>query len=1491
MEFLNRDSSSLNLQPIIIKQMQQQMDELAVSLEKGQRENINTLAKETLNFLEFSDNLDKLTESVVNSLKEEQLNGTQLLKTMRLIDLKLADLEPDESTTPVAQKIHHLLDKISHFKDTQEQFAHQQLIKQIVVLQQDLINNMRSMASADLAHLELPSWLNENDPSKMKIVELEAHIAALMKLLQNFLSINEEELKKYGEKHANLIRLLQLFEGLRMPGVVVPAPHGVMSEKIEIFLRNQSPMLFEHWNRLGELYAHYDLSTPFLEQPEAKQLLAEIDRGIEKAFQVAGNSETLFSQITDVTFLKWLAEVEKGNDYLMVRSSGAEDSRQSANAGGNVSMAYVPPNPASVSKALGEVVRSYFSYSSLQNRLNAYASEKHQSDQLLNPFEEKLKLAVTVQPLIGEQIGGGNNSQEIPISLVLFTSEPLYVGGEKFRVMRLSATYGHGEGVVGNQGIASDTALVLTSQAHPEKLYILYDIQVKAERLAPLSTAEGIKLVKTANPEGIRNRPALNAELIHRLYTLGVISEKYFDDQPTDMEIVCKNNVIFPVQARPIKRPDLLPTYLDLKKIKALPENPIIAKNQGEMLVPGNGSVVIVKNREEVLYAPTLEEAERMFDLALHKLVIVSKPEPANSHPVVNFSSLGIPCLLIQKGAQIESLLEGINSTNLLAIDVQTATLQLWDARLNEIKDCISEGFAVHPAKIAISLPVSTTLPVRKAGGGAPQEVIDLVLTIQSAVTHEIAIDKLKELREHDWIKEIKAHRLKLEKKLVKVNTIPREAREAHALFKAIENAVDRAIDEAEAVWKNQDGKGQLQPLFHAKVIQNLVLSIPHKTRGLSQYTAVDIKPLYQEIKALIKYQKELSHPAHLSDLFMSGLHAMTAENETSWRDFLRELEAVVDSGVVTPEEILQFKQMVGTLEKTELLPTWFALYFSKCNQPELPIKDRLNSLLVIFPPSEAPFLSHLLELNGALKDQKGHIDQFSHSESFKNGWEWLTAQVEKVNSNNSLQKGTFAECLNHSSPLTQIIAFKIMNELVDAFDCAIKTMKVSPAWSKEDKAHLFKSMLEPYLTMLINWGKNVAEPSSIPMNDHWPLDVYLEKMTECFFKLPDTHPDQLLPSSNFSVTAAMMGSKTVFDRHLPQTLEDIFTLIHQNLLAILSSRCNGIYDEATLNDAFLPEKLKKVLGKINPESFGRKIQRKGLNINDEGVTVTYNIPLRNHSAQLSIQYDKESGEMTCKSFLLGEARNRWENCELMVMILDKLDILKLSDPIYLSEQELNFSWKINSEEDLSKMIDVLNYFYELSMLHSEPFDIKKDCRLIGLTEDKLVEACLAFAKEENLKIVSRVDVRRMLFGLGLNEIIPHLTAAASKGMKSSNEAVRESSFNLFTGLFARKLGHEMAIAAAKSGMLESNLGVRLSSIQLFLKLVQKEDKYLDDFLEFLEKGMQDRNPKVRESIVITVLEGVESGTFDNNEITDEIVNRGRNDADESVREAVISYS
>lgn len=361
----------------------------------------------------------------------------------------------------------------------------EQLSQEIALMQQGLIEISHNVPKEKLAN-----WTDEIDGKCHTIKEMEERISSLMNQVRDAFLQDEEQLKNYGPKHSNIVKMDRLREGLDLKDINVPIPHGIASDTVEEFLRIHAPSVFKEWDALNLDYSKYKKNSHsekenlrFLETPGTQLHLDHIMGAIKEAFIKAGSDEKLYSLLLSDEFIKWLDSVHAKNDYLMVRSTGSEDSRQSANAGGNLSKAYVSATMQDFCKASGEVIASYFSYSSLQNRINAEE----------NPFEQELKLAVTSQQLIGEPIGGtANDIKDIPISLVLFTSEPLYTGGENFRTMRISATYGHGEGVVGEQGIACDTVLLLLSEANPDKLYVMYDNKEKPFRLAPVQTPEGI---------------------------------------------------------------------------------------------------------------------------------------------------------------------------------------------------------------------------------------------------------------------------------------------------------------------------------------------------------------------------------------------------------------------------------------------------------------------------------------------------------------------------------------------------------------------------------------------------------------------------------------------------------------------------------------------------------------------------------------------------------------------------------------------------------------------------------------------------------------------------------------------------------------------------------------------------------------------------------------------------------------------------------------
>ena len=1320
----------------------------------------------------------------------------------------------------------------------------EELRKQVSTLQRELLKAVQEAPKDTCPLPEMAFWLQKVEDTCYGIEQLERNIAYRMEKAKQALTIKEEDIK-CGQKHLNLIRLGQLIQLVNLPKVLVPLPEGVPTDKVESFLQKHAPDFFENWKKLGELYSNYkDAGSSFLEHPEPKQLLEAIDQAIAKAFK-----EGSFDELSSLKLKELVETVKTKGHYFMVRSTGAEDSRQTANAGGNVSRHYVEPTGESIQQALGDVVRSYFSYSSLQNRINAG----------LNPFEQELKMAVTVQQLIGEPVGGAKHVQDIPISMVLFTSEPLYVGGEKFRVMRISATYGHGEAVVAGMGIAADTALLLISEAHPDKLYILYDNKDKPTRLAPVQTPTGVHLAPINNPPELRERPALSEEMLRRLYVLGVVNEKFFDDHPTDMEIVISGGTIYPVQARPINRPDLLPTYLDLKKVAALSENPILSHLQGEMLVPGLASVVIVTRPEEIHYTETLAEAEKTFIKGKHKIVIVSQPEPPNSHPVVNFSGLGMPCL-IANGEKVRELKGKIDSGHPLAIDMQAATINLWDSSKGPLENSISHGFTVHPAKVAISLPVAAKLPT--APQVVPQEVKDLLLAVRTASTQKAALEALKSLQQAPLVRSVKELLQELHGRIKALTSIPQEVKEGYAALNELDSKLDAAFAETQTALANSRGD-RMRPLFHVKVLESLLTAIPEH-RSIGQFNVLDVLPIAEEVNEVIAYQKELSHPAHFASFVYLGSKMVTPAAKQGWNTFLKELETLAQQGKISKEKRVQFNQMMNVLDQMKLFPLWSTFILPQVGLDQAQDGSVLDKVLSTLPEKEQAELYYFTDTHRALQERKKWLGLFSSPATFEKGFLGLQELANRLQTTAFVgpEKSLLAHMLS-ASPLSRIVAIKSMQELVDTFDLAIKAMKESTSFTDLEKTKLFKRMVITYFGLLEDWAPPLVKKEDVFTLYVIPIEDYLNRLKGRLMNMPDNEVQHLISSPGFNVSIAMFGSGfAVYAR--PEHIEDIFTLTHQNLLVSMSILQNQLFEETTVLNSQLPLFFKQLFQAIQPniitavaDETDLPLRRVGMEISEERVVIKYNVPLRVHSGHIDLIYDKRSNEVIFSASFTGgnygmDEREayvlkgyvppgvqvlpfyRWDSDLLLAFLLDKGGVLKLSEPLKTSPQEVNISWKIPNREAFSTAVETFNKMCSLTFIDEQEALAKNlvDAFLANRNID-LESLYVGSIKEGDLaRLLDRRLVAKLLED-GKVTLVPHFLEVVEIGVNSSDPDVRILAYNLLIHTLYPKglISNESVAEFIKKGISKRDRGA-FFLLTAFIKTASAENSALILHLE-----------------------------------------------------------
>lgn len=1113
---------------------------------------------------------------------------------------------------------------------------------------------------------------------------LEQNLGQNLSQAHNGLAIPEEELEKYGKKHLNLVKMAHVVETLQLPGVEVPLPRGISSDEIITFLRTHAPTVFDHWKQLGRAYEGYNGLEPFLKTADAKNHLLAIETSIRNAFALAAADENMFKLSNSLK--GWLQQVQADGQYLMVRSTGDEDNKELANAGGNFSAAYVPPTRSDLLKAVGDVVKSYFEFGSLQNRLNVNQ----------NPFNKEIKAPVTIQQLIGETIDGSQNFAEIPISLVLFTNEPLYVGEEKFRVMRLSTTYGHGQGVVGNYGLATDTVLMLRSESQPDQLYVLYDNRAKPARLAPVFTAGGVILDKMNNPQELATRPALNESLLNRLYHLGVVMESYFG-QSTDMEIVIKGDRIYPVQARPVNRLPLLPTYLDRAKMATLPVSPILQQLKAEVIVPGKASVVQIDKRHQILYADTLENAERAFIRDKHRLVVVGKSEPANSHPVVNFSGLGIPCLYVNQEGAFQSLVGQISRLNPLVVCMQTALLSLWDARTANPQELISQGFVVHPAPLSLS--TSQELISATANAQIPPQIRTLLENIRQATTREQLLAQTQHLRQLT-LEPIQQAIAEVRGQLTSMQWTPMEIQQSLNALQGIHQSLDHAFTEFEAL-QNYTSNDRLRPLLRAKVIEEIIGGHSKAVDGLGQYSWRDVSSLKQIALELVDYQNALPHQARLTDLLQVGHEAPNPEIFPKWQASLLTLE----QAAIQQEDLERLRTFILTLQRTGALPTWLMLFFQ--TQTGTP-QEMLDSWFQTLPETDHVFITMLEEQALMIQQFHNRLEDFAQPDRFDAAWADLQLLMQTWSGSRGERK-VWQYMNRNRGFVTQSIALKTMDQLVDLFDKAIKKMKGNQALSATAKVTRFKQMLTPLFEVFRSWAAEFLEGRiGTSVSD------YLTDFENIFRALSDTDPAQLEPSVNFNVAAAVINSGALFERHHPEKLEDVFTLLHQNLLAVIAFLNNDLLDHIDLKSTLLPPSFLEHFDTISQWSFGgrwdlRQFQRIGFDISPQGITARFNYPLRNHSGQAELHYDTASGQSTFKSSFFGIRPERWTRISDWANVLNQPELLPLETEARAKELGVTFTWIIEPHnfrwalDEYGRMADfTLNEWRDIQGLFEE---------------------------------------------------------------------------------------------------------------------------------------------------------------------------------------------
>ena len=1070
-----------------------------------------------------------------------------------------------------------------------------------------------------------------------------------------------------GKKHDNLVNLQKICRDEAQ--VKIPPFFGITSSRVEQFLRTHAPAVFQE-------YADIIKNNAFMTNSAA---LDKIHTLIKEAFK--NYPFTFTAQET-----QFLADSAQNNTFLMVRSTGIEDSQNAANAGGNASIAYVEPTVMVVQQAMGEVVASYFGIQSLKNR---YASGE-------NIAQTPLCLPVLIQQLIGESADG-----VVPVSGVAYSTNTT-LSGAQFAVTEINAAYGHGEGVVANR-VHTDRFYVVPALTSGQDELIYTQVHDKKFRLVPQHD-KNHELGLFENPRTLAQAPALSEQNVKQLYrALKKVEAAY--GHAVDVEFVVKNGTIYIVQARPAMHPKIEPSYTTTAEHAA-----IVQQFSCITLVPGALKAQI-EELQDMLITNTLDEADQHITSAQAHAVVVGAWASSLSHAAVNFISHSTPALYVPEFQAFKNACQKWQPTYRLIIDTQKQRILIWDTAVAPAEQAIASGWYQLPLNACFSY---TAIPAH-----APLDNHVLPRDAKLMQLFEKLITDPAHAQEYvTQLDQLVRKTFALTKKQITLKSAHIAVDHYQKVFAAVEQRWEQAIKEYQAALTQP--QAQQRKLFFQAVIRSIIA--PENGDGvIAGYGYNDCLNELLALQTTCTFKKQFGQDALLADLLPLAEQAPCKELEHMWKQYINALEKAHKTAPEKRATLETFKTMVHELAQSGHFALWLATDLPAAHGAR-DIWSALDGLIKAHKGDNSFFgfvlssgrtqrLHELQQLEQQLHVIHGRIA----SCSTQRDWIDLHAQLRNFIQTH-LVSSAFASKFGSDDALCKLVAGRLLSDVIDTTDTLIKTMKMSTL-AFEDKKENFKNMIADFYNLSVYLLKEIMPENALTYHESWPLNGsysswgnyhpgYLATQKDCLDRLywdrTEDESDRIFKKSeNFSVNAAVIGAGTAFERHYPETAEDHFMLAHQNSLAALSGALNS-----AASKLFLPAMLKDIMNTLESDEGTtlftqhscQQPKRIGIAYSATGIVVTYNISLRNHSSRLLVHYDKVSDICSIEMQLVGQSRDRWQDVHFFAHLTPELAKLSLEESVLdVAGGCVTVRWRVMNQQEIQGIMKCCAYMGELS--------------------------------------------------------------------------------------------------------------------------------------------------------------------------------------------------
>ncbi|MBA2654641.1 MAG: hypothetical protein H0U71_06210 [Gammaproteobacteria bacterium] len=956
------------------------------------------------------------------------------------------------------------------------------------------------------------------------------------------------------------------------------------------------------------------------------------------------------------------------NHQITCRSTSNEDTSESTNAGGNKTVTHLDNIPGLRMKSLLCVLQSYFSKQSLSQRLG-------QEKNITFPL-----MSIIFQDVVGEKIGGSDNSSEIVTSGVLNAPTNDTPG-----FTSICCRFGHGEAVV--NGADSDTFIVDNAGS------VVSIIKSKSSRLVPVRDPNNslTYLTDKKNPASIKNRASI-PENVAKDLALMAREIQINEGKKIDLEFVydARKKTVFIVQVRP--QPFVAPIKASSLDRRILPR--ACTRNyRGETIIMADQSTRVITNIQEIIFGRSVKELTQKFidhpRKSMIKAALTHEKTNELAHIAIILKSYNIVMLRYDELDQIQCAIQKHQGPVIIDPNEEETILS------SELpSNAIRPGLTRHPQTPIVSvLPLVTDSFYKNNQSEEFSSYTDyeLLEIAKEATNPDNLKHALSTLQDRHYLQVIKEYsqveneligwkrELQLENAETSANLLPN----LFFFSNKIQNQSNRDPHDLRRLFYFQPLKATLFQTPSANVAAS------HSFKSQEQNTKSKFKDCLERLIDVDKtVSKKLIYNKKMLKLAKVGWECSLSENVGhSWVHFIDELRQTM-----LPDQEQQMIELLNTLAHLQIVELWLNTSFYQTWKLNATITSgaRASNVLKALL-HEMNTLAEVMQRDGIIDVAQSslseiEVGEFAHLSSFRDpsnksirnmmAEPWLKLIYLYMSINNS-----FADLFHKGNIITKQIVLNFLLRYIHIIDAAIKELKGSPEISTPEKVATFIKSLTLMVNLLhtILMGglfkpkdKDAFGDNLFFRQNNFSYEIVL--MLKFLNSIStnemedDTH---LQESPDFEVARNLFNNK-YGNAFYYSSAEEVFTTLHQNLLGAIDCLFANYIAPSLELPPLLAQHVALIEDSIGNLSPNLRLQRCGMNFGNQSLVCTYNLPLRVHSMKITCSYHKVTKSITtCLHFNGVNCEGRWHNIAALVTLFVKLSGLSMKDVVQFPDLTL----------------------------------------------------------------------------------------------------------------------------------------------------------------------------------------------------------------------------